>query len=55
MDSSHSVKVKHHEPTTTKQSNTCRKTEVFRIASSVRRPTTDIANVHLKSHEYVYK
>jgi hypothetical protein len=55
MDSSHGVKVKHQEPTTTKQSNTCRKTEVFRITSSVRRCATDIAGVRLKSHEYMYR
>jgi hypothetical protein len=55
MDSSHGVKVKHQEPTTMKQSNTCQKTEVFRIAPSICRRSTNITGVRPKSHEYMYQ
>jgi hypothetical protein len=55
MDNSRNVKVKQQEPTTMKQSNTCQKTKVFRIASFVRRRATDIVGACPKSHEYMYK
>jgi hypothetical protein len=54
MDSSH-IKVKYQELTTIKQSNTRQKIKVFRIVLSVRCGATNIADIHPKSHKYIYK